>query len=160
MVKDQIELYEEKEEITTNVKNKIKQLSIAKAPLTISISGKLDTPLKVSVKTPDTSFTVLSEINLVNTETGTAQPKKDDRQYTKSVDTKNKKSTARCLNYDSILKRLKALNNTEYYIKHLELENLQNDLFIPFKELTSIKKRILFLLNGSKEMIDPIEFPS
>ena len=71
MVKDQIELYEEKAEITTNVKNKIKQLSIAKVPLTISISGKLDTPLKVSVKTPDTSFIVLSEINLVNAGTCT-----------------------------------------------------------------------------------------
>jgi len=60
MVKDQIELCDEKEEIATNVKNNIKSLSIAKAPLTISISGELDTPLNVSVKTPDTSFSVRS----------------------------------------------------------------------------------------------------
>ncbi len=57
------------------------------------------------------------------------------------------------------MKRFKALNNTEYYIKHLELENLQRDLFISFKALTSIKKRILSILNGSKEIIDPIDVP-
>jgi putative protease len=149
MVKGQIELCEEKVEITTNVKNKIQQLSIAKAPLIISISGELDTPLKVSVKTPDTSFILLSETKLVNA--GTDDLNRHSRNQ--RGDAKNKKSTARCLDYNSILKRFKALNNTEYYIKRLELENLQNDLFISFKELTLIKKRILFLLNGSKEII-------
>ena len=133
-VKEKEEYYEEKEEIITNVRNKIKQLSIAKAPLIISISGKLDTPLKISVKTPDTSFVVLSESNLVSAGTET-------------------------LNHEFLLKRLKALNDTEYYIKHLELEKLESDLFMPFKELTSIKKRMLFILNGSKAFVDPIVVP-
>jgi len=167
MVKDQKELCEEKVEIAANVKNKIKQLSIAKAPLIISISGELDTPLKVSVKTPDTSFIVLSETNLENA--GTSALSRHSRNQrgdakrmpsgNKNIATKTKKKTARDLNYNSILKRLKALNNTEYYIKHLELEHLQKDLFISFKELTLIKKRILFLLNGSKEIIAPVEVP-
>ena len=30
---------------------------------------------------------------------------------------------------------------------------------MPFKELTSIKKRVLFILNGSKEIIDPVAVP-
>ncbi len=154
-VKGQLELCEEKSEITTNIKNKIKQLSIAKAPLRISVSGELNTPLKVSVKTPDASFIIASETNLVNAGTDTLNRHSRNQRD----DAKNKKSTARCLNYDSIFKRLRALNNTEYYIKHLELKNLKSDLFISFKELTSIKKRILFLLNGSKEIIDPIEVP-
>ena len=134
MVKDQIEFYEEKAETTTIVKNKIKQLSIDKAPLIISISGTIDTPLAISVKTPDTSFVVFSEKNLINA-----------GKYT--------------LNYDIILTRFKALNNTEYYIKHLELKNLQLNLFLSFKEITSIKNRILFILNGSKEIIAPIDVP-
>jgi U32 family peptidase len=137
MEEDQIELYEEKEEIKTCVKNKIKQLSIAKTPLIISVSGKLDTPLRVSVKTPDTSFVELSETNLV----------------------KKNQSTATYLNYNLLFERLSALNDTEYFIAKLELENLQNDLFIPFKELTSIKQRILFTLNGSRQTIDPIDVP-
>lgn len=132
--KDQAELFEEKEAIKTSVENKIKLLTIAKAPLLISISGECDEPLKVTVSTPDISFDVLSEINLVNKGT-------------------------EALSYGMVLKRLKAINDTEYYIEKLDLENLQSDLFIPFKELTSIKKRVLFLLNDSKEIIEPIDIP-
>ena len=46
-----------------------------------------------------------------------------------------------------------------HYIEQLEVENLQKDLFIPFKDLTAIKNRILFILNGSRETIDPIDVP-
>ncbi len=156
MVEDQIKLCEEKLEITTNVKNKIKGLSIAKAPLIISFSGKLDTPLKVSVKTPDRSFVVLSESNLVNDDKYDLNRHKGKKRD----DTKtNRKSTAGFLNHKTLLKRLKAINNTGYYIKHLESENLQSDLFISFKELTSIKKRILSILNDSEEIIEPIDVP-
>jgi len=134
MVKDQNKLYEEKEKITSHVKKQIKQLSIAKSPITISISGEMGTPLKVSVKTPDTSFIVLSEIHLVNSRTCTpnghnGNPKDDPETMasgSKNSVTKNKKSTFQCLDYNIIFKRLKSLNNTEYYIKSLELENLQN----------------------------------
>ena len=134
LVKEKIKYYDEKDEIIADVKNKIKQLSVAKAPLIISVSGKLDTPLKVSVKTLDTSFVVLSEINLTTA-----------GKYT--------------INYDYLFKILKVLNNTEYYIEHLKLEDLQKDLFIPFKEFTLIKKRVFSILNGSKELIDSIDVP-
>jgi len=163
-VKDEKDLYNEKEDILTHVKNKIKHLSIAKIPLIISISGKVDAPLKVSVKTPgnmpantpDMSFEVFSNVNLAP---------------------KNKETTAECLSYNILLERLSALNNTEYTIWQLELENLQKDLFLSLKELTSVKKRILSVLygstglnsstgingsksvTGSKEMIDPIDVP-
>ena len=138
LVNDKIKYYEEKTEIINNAKNKIKQLSLAKIPLTISISGKLDTPLKISVNTPDTSFIVLSKRNLAE---------------------KNKQSIAKCLTYNFLLERFDVVNDTEYYIKHLELENLQKDLFISFNEVTSLRKRILSILHGSKEIIDPIEVP-
>ncbi len=138
MEEGKLELYAEKEKITANVKNKIKQLNIEKSPLIISISGEIDTPLKVSVKTIDNCFIILSKINLAP---------------------KNKKSAAKCLNYNILLEKFSTLNDTEYYIKHLELENLQKDLFISFKELSSIKKRILYILNGSKKIIIPIDVP-
>ncbi len=131
---DELKLYKEKEAIKARVEDKIKALSIAKAPLIINISGENGKPLKVSVITPDVSFAVLSESMLVNVGT---QP----------------------LDREMVMKRLKALNDTEYYIKQLELKNLQGDLYLPFKELTSIKKRILFVLNGSKEVVTPIEIP-
>jgi len=161
---DQIEFFEEKEEISKNVKNKIKNLSIDKIPLIINISGELDTPLKVSVKTPDTSFVVLSEINLSKSGTSTPLNRRSLNQRSIPPDSrkltpKSKKSTAMCLNYDVLFERLKALNDTEYYIKHIELEDLKSDLFLPFKALTIIKKRIFSILNDSKEIIAPIVVP-
>jgi len=128
------ELYDEKTEIINAVRTKINQLSSAKAPLTISVSGECGAPLTISVKTPDCTFVVLSEINLVNT-------------------------GAEVINYAMLLKRLKAIDDTEYFIELLDLDNLPADLYLPFKELTSIKKRLLFILNDSKETIDPIEVP-
>ena len=133
-IKGRIELQEEKAETRSQVRKEIEQLSIAKVPLIITVSGECGAPLKVAVKTPDTSFVVLSGINLVNV-------------------------GKEALSHKMILKRLKRLNDTEYYIQHLELKNLQSDLYLPFKEVTSIKRKLLFILNGSKEFVDPIDVP-
>ena len=66
---------------------------------------------------------------------------------------------ARCLTRSFLLERLRALNDTAYYIEQLEVENLEPDLFISFKALTAIKKKCLSRLTGSKEIMDPIEVP-
>lgn len=146
---------------------KIKQLSIAKAPLVLSISGTLDTPLKVSVKTPDTSFDVFSKLTLV--EAGTYNPDQHNTSCCGAVKPLvlgsddlaggERRKTAACLSYDNFLERFKALNDTEYYLDHLEMENLQDDLFLPFKELASIKKKIVFILNNAQEYVEPIDVP-
>lgn len=134
MEKGHLELYDEKEATKSAVENKINQLNITKAPLIISVSGECGTPLRVTVKTPDTSFEVFSEMNLVNT-------------------------GAEAISHAMVLKRLKAINDTEFHIEKLTMEKLQGDVYIPFNALTSIKKRILFVLNGSKEFVDPIDAP-
>jgi putative protease len=126
-------LYDDKENVKTNIKQKIGQLNIEKEPLIVNISGVCGSPLKVFVKTPGSSFEVYSEMNLA--ETGT-EP----------------------VNYDMVFDRLKAINETAYYIHHLEL-NIESDVYLPYKELTFVKKKILFLLNGSIEMIGPIHVP-
>jgi len=133
--KDQIELYEEKEGIKISIENKIKQLSIAKIPLVINVSGESGLPLMLTVKASDLLFVLLSEVNLTNTGT-------------------------EVLDYAMIFKRLKAINDTEYFIKTLCLDNLQPDVYIPFKELTAIKKRLLYILNDSRETLDPIHVPT
>lgn len=128
------DIYNEREEIKTKVENIIDHLSIAKAPLSISLSGESGSPLKVSVKTPDSEFVVLSEINLVSV-------------------------AAQALNYGAVFSRFKAINDTAYYIRELELNDLQPHVFLPFKELTAVKKRVLFILNGSREFVEPIAVP-
>ena len=133
MEKGHVEFYNEKEKIKAYIKNKTDQFDIAKIPLVINISGASDMPLKIAVKTPDTSFEVLSELKL--SDVGTE-----------------------AIDHKMILSRLKAINDTEYFIKHMEF-NLDSVLYLPFKELTSIKKRILFILNGSKALLAPVKVP-
>ncbi len=128
------EIYDERTEIISDVKNKIDKLSIAKAPLTITVSGKSGSPLQVVFNTPDSSFEVLSETDL--------------QIHGRHV-----------LDRDTILKSFKAFNDTEYCIDKLDLSNLQSGLFLPFKDLTSLKRRILFHLNGSRETVNPIALP-
>ncbi len=141
------EIYDLKTEIITTVRDKIGQLSIAKAPLSITVSGEAGAPLKVLVQTPETSFTVLSDLNLVNP---TSSP-------TNIGGPNNKQKGVECLNYEMLFTRLKALNETEYSIQQLDAENLQPELFLPFQEITAVKKRILFIMNGSKETVIPVE---
>ncbi len=128
------EIYDDRTELIARIKNITEQFSSGKAPLTLSVSGECGSPLKVSVKTPDTLFDLLSAIHLAGT-------------------------GAQAINQEIFLKRFKAVNDTEYYIEHLDLENLQPGLFIPFKELTFLKKKLLFILNNSKKTIDPIDLP-
>ena len=132
---DKIWLYDEKDGIKSSIESKIKQLSISKTPLIIRISGASGLPLRITVNTPDSSFVVLSEISLADT-------------------------GVEVLDYAAVFKRLKALNDTEYYISQLSLENLQTNVYLPYKELTAIKKRLLFILNDSRESIAPAAVPA
>ena len=132
---DKIGLYDEKDGIKASVESQIKQLSIAKIPLIIRVSGVNGLPLQVKVNTPDSSFVVLSEINLADI-------------------------GVEVLDQAAVFKRLKALNDTEYYIRELSLEELQSDVYLPFKEITTIKNRLLFILNDSRESIAPVAVPA
>ncbi len=120
------------------VREKIEDLSIAKVPLTVRISGRAGTPLKLSVSTPDTSFVLSSESCLTLQRIA---------------------STGLQLNTAMFLERLKAVNETRYYIDHLELQDLEPGLYVPLREIKSIKRKLLSLLNGSREHIDPIALP-
>ena len=133
------ELYDIKTDIINNVQERIGQMNIDKAPLNISLSGKLGELLKVSIVTPDTVFYVFSDSKLINVDT-------------------TKSSTA-CINEELLLKRFKALNDTEYFIEDLNIDNLNSNLIIPFKEITSIKNKILFELNGGKKVVPHIDVP-
>jgi len=132
---DQLELYEEKDEIKVSVATQINQISIAKIPVIITVSGQSGSTLQISVETPETSFDVLSEVEL--------------------ADIGNEP-----LDYAMVMKRLKAIDDTGYYIEKLELKNLQGNVYLPFKELTAIKKRLLFVLNDSRETLDPQVLPT
>lgn len=127
-------LYNEKVAMGQTVEDKIQALSIAKTALIIDVSGTLNQPLTVSVKTADSAFVICSESALIAAGKAT-------------------------IDASAIEKRFKSLNNSQYSIEALLLKNLQADLFIPFAELTQIKNRIAFLLNDSVELLDPVKIP-
>ncbi|MCW8988630.1 MAG: U32 family peptidase [Gammaproteobacteria bacterium] len=133
------ELYDIKTNIINNVQERIGQMNIDKAPLTISLSGERGEPLKVSVKTPETEFDVFSDSKLINIDTT--------------------KSNTAGIDEELLLKRFKALNDTEYFIESFNLDKFSKDLIIPFKEMTLIKNKILFELNGGKDIVPHIDVP-
>ena len=133
--KERIELqfYNEKDKNKKWIKNKIKELKISKEPLTIELSGKLASKLMLTVKTGGNEFTLFSKSKLVLTE--------QDQ-----------------LNYESVYKKLKSINNTNFQIKEIVLDQLETGIAIPFKELNVLKKEILNRLNGDKKLT-PHNFP-
>ena len=121
-------------EIMTEIESGINQLSIEKSPVVIKIAGTTGEQLTIEVKTTEFSINFRSKSNL------------------QSVKSKG-------LNYDSIYLKLKAINETAYCIKLIDLENLEPELSIPFKELSDIRKQIIQKLNGSRKFIEPVELP-
>ena len=133
--KDQENLFLEKDKLREIAQFQIDKLSVEKVPITIAFSGNKGEPLKVLVTTPNDEFEVCSELNLENIGKQT-------------------------LDKEILLTRFKALNETQYFINDFIIDSSLKNLFIPFKELTQIKSRLLFILNGNREAIAPIEVPS
>ncbi len=125
------QLYDDKTDIINIVKDKTKDLDLRKTLLTINISGIVNKPLAITVNAEDDSYTVSSSTPLT--------------QVTKSN-----------TGIDELEKRFRSLGSSLYQICEINVDKLQADLFIPFKELTIIKNKLAFLLNDSKEIIPPI----
>ncbi len=133
------ELYDIKTEMISNVDEKIQQLNINKALLSITVSGKVDELLKVAITTPEISFDVFSDSKLVNVDVT--------------------KGGSGCIDEELLLKKFKALNDTEYFIEKIDLNGFNKALFVPFKELTLIRNKIFFKLNGSRDIVAHIDMP-
>ncbi|QIA08885.1 peptidase U32 family protein [Draconibacterium halophilum] len=131
---DKLKLYDEKADTRAKIKQEIDQLSIGKIPLKITVSGKAGELLRIEVEKPDALFAVSSEVNLAE-------------------------NGVEALTEKMVLKRLKAINETEYFIEHLNIDGISGDMYIPFKELTALKKKLLVTLNDSKEMYAPVAVP-
>ncbi len=130
------DVYDERTEIIANVEQVLIDYNISKAPLSIHVSGKTGEPLVVLVNTPDEVFAISSDTLL------------------------EEATTSQTLDEKTIFERFKSVNDTEFFINKLDLNQLQPNLFIPFKELTMIKKQLLFVLNGSRELIEPVSIPA
>lgn len=130
----QLKLYSEKDATMQFVETEIAKINIEKTPLKISLTGKLGKPLNCKFETKDSSFHIFSEINLAN-------------------------KGAEALSEEMLINRFNSVSETTYYLSSIDIEGLDSKLFIPFKEITSIKKKLLYILNGSKEPIEAVLLP-
>ncbi|WP_300669637.1 peptidase U32 family protein [Desulfoluna sp.] len=135
---NRVKFYEDKAALTARAKHKIASLNIEQCPLRIQVSGSLGAPLTVTVTTPETTFHVDSEILL------TRELKKKDLP---------------ALHPALFSERFKDLDTSEFGLSPISLEHLQPGLFIPFRELTILRKKIAFILNGEREKVAPIDLP-
>jgi U32 family peptidase len=127
-------LYEDRNTLGIALADKIKDLSIAKLSLTISIEAKRGLPLTITTVTPKDTFIVKSSMNLTTA-------------------AKNSITT------EMLTKRFKNFNNTTYMLAPINFSQFENHLNIPFKEITSMKKKLAFLLNDSVKIVAPVEIP-
>ncbi|MFT4520194.1 MAG: putative protease [Halioglobus sp.] len=138
----QQELSQEKNDIGVLVENKIRYLSIAKQQLQLHFSGKLGEPLMVKA--------LVTEVALSD---GTAE----DQIFTAQSDMTLIEATQSPIDRVAIEKRFKSFSNAEYQLESFHFEGLDAGLNIPFRELTSLKNKLAFLLNGSAAVIPPVE---
>ena len=135
-------LSNEKNQIGEQVAEKIKYLGIAKQKLSLKFSGKLGESLIVTAVVAD----------------GVSKDGSSDEQvFTVETSMKLIAADKSAIDSAAIEKRFKSFNNSGYLIQSISFEGLESGLNIPFKELTLLKNRLAFLLNGSVDIVPTVE---
>ena len=138
--KVQKDLSVEKNNIGVMVSEKIQYLDSSKPHLMFEFAGKLNEPLTVTVviesaNATQSTFVVISAMSLV-------------AAGQSSID------------QSSIIKRFKSFNNDKFSVESINFSQLDPNLIIPFKELSNIRKQVALLLNGSVELVSPVDVPT
>jgi putative protease len=138
-------------EIVATAQEKIKPLNIEKPALVLLFEGRLGCPLRVTAQTHKTSFTIAS-----------AAPLEAAEVYSANFNSRNsspQKVSFKALDKTLLTKKFNTLNTTEYRLQQIDLSELQPGLFLPSREITALKNRIFFTLNGGKNSIKPVTLP-
>jgi len=134
----QQELSQQKNDIGLLVEEKIRYLSIAKKTLRLQLSGSLGKHLQVKAIVTDTAL---------NNE-GT-----QEKTFTAQSDVTLIEAANSPIDQVAVKKRFKSFNNAQYTVEAFDFDGLDAGLTIPFKELSVLKDKLAFLLNGSVAVI-------
>ncbi|UPR50724.1 U32 family peptidase [Vibrio cyclitrophicus] len=129
------DLYEAKNALGSEMRDKIEFLDIRKTPVSLSFSAKLGQPFTVTVNTSKENFTVQSKSLLI-----AAGDKAIDQELLK--------------------KRFKAVKSAVHTLESYNYDNLDAGLIVPLKEVSNLKDEIDFILNGSVEVIKHVDVPA
>lgn len=138
-------LNKEKDQITATVFDKIKHLNINKISLTLEFSGDVGQPLTVSVTTK-TNASLSDSTTQQNT-------------FVLSSEEVLSSSEKSAIDKTAIEKRFKSLNNAEFDLQTLNVDNLAKNVSIPFKVLTSLKNNVAYYLNNKKALLPEVVLP-
>ena len=139
------ELYTDKTQLGAELGKKIQYLSTAKLPLSIEFSGSINTPLSITAFVGDDSMDRNSEdAKVINI-------------HSKTLLALAGKSE---LNEEILKKRFRSFDNAEFNLTEIIFTDFDSGLSIPFKELTSLKNQLAFLLNNSIDVIPNVEVPA
>ena len=130
----QQDLRDDKNKIVDEVAAKVATLNIDKSDLSLSFSGQLDTPFTVTIVIDEKTFIVESNSKMIASEQS-------------------------AVTSDAIAKRFKSFKNSRYNVAEFDFSQLADSLTIPFKELTDVKNKVAYYLNGEKEVISAVTLP-
>lgn len=127
-------ILDEKAKVKEAVKKRLDSFNISKTPLIIHLSGRAGKPMKIVLNSALDKYELFSEENL-------------------SSKGRNP------INIEMILKRFKVINEIGYFIERVDLNFSEKRIFISYKELSKLKKRLLSILRSGKEIYPAIELP-
>ena len=127
-------LFTKRNELTAELAEKIKYLSIAKQPLILTFSGQLNAPFCLTMTIGD-----------------------HDKVHRVQTQSLLRTANESAINQVTLEKIFKNFASNDYRIEGFECTGLDDGLTIPFKELTVLKNRAASLLNNSVDMIPFVE---
>jgi putative protease len=138
-------LQQERDETNATVFDKVKHLSIEKPGLSLQFSGKLGSPLCLSVK--------IEEENLL--------PGASSNIRTVCLQSTQVLVASEESNITPVLldKRFKSFNNAHYTLTPLDTTELDAGLSLAFKSLTALKNELASILNNGKEVLPEVILP-
>tara|TARA_R110002072_G_scaffold283828_1_gene447484 strand:+ start:23357 stop:25669 length:2313 start_codon:yes stop_codon:yes gene_type:complete len=147
-VKD--ELYNDRNDLGAELREKIKYLSTAKLPLKLKFSGSTNTPLSITA--------VVGDDSAGNAVVG----KNSDDAKVISIQSTSLLALAGKFELDeeTLTKRFRSFDNAEFKLSKVDFTGYDSGLSIPFKELTELKNKLTFLLNNSVDVIPNVDVPA
>ncbi|WP_372738485.1 peptidase U32 family protein [Neptunomonas sp.] len=128
------ELYAQRNDLGVELAEKIKYLSIARQPLALAFTGKLNEPLCLTMTIGD-----------------------NDKVYTLHTESQLAAVTQLPIDQTVLEKRFKNFASSDYTIQSFDCSGLSDDVSLPFKELTRLKNQAALLLNNSVEIIPHVD---
>ncbi|MCL1144456.1 U32 family peptidase [Shewanella marinintestina] len=135
-------LYDEKTQIITTVGDKIAKLNLEKPVISLFIAGDANQLLTIKVLVNEHQYHQLTPAQ--------------NREFSVSSASCLTESDKYGLTHEELAKRFQSFSNAEYQLGHICFENLGQDLFVPFKDLTEMKRQIVMGLNQGRQAVEPV----